>query len=90
MFHSEGLKDVQHSMSITLLTFVQHCWNLKNPFPPTDIQDILENVTLLQFDLVQNDKQTFLVKYKLFCYIKYSSVPNWRGGQIVFFQNFHS
>ena len=71
--------------------FVQHCWNLKNPFPPPDnIQDILENVTLLQFDLVQNDKQTVLVKYKLFCYIKYSSVPSCRGVQIVFFQNFHS
>ena len=55
--------------------FVQHCPNLRNlpslpGTPKVTLLELLEftlqSVTLLEFDIAQNDKQTFLVKYKLF------------------------
>ena len=38
-----------------------------------------DRIILLQFELAQNHEQMILVKYKLFCYMKYSSVPDCKG-----------
>ena len=62
---------------------------LKKPSsPPLNIRRMLQNVTLLQIDLALNDKQMFHVKYKLFCYIIYSSVSNCRGLSNCIFSKF--
>ena len=56
--------------------------------PLQDIRCILQNVTLLQHELAQNDKQMFHVKYKLFWDIKHSSVPNCRRWSNCIFSKF--
>ena len=55
-----------------------------------DIRRILQNVTLLQLDLVQNDNQMFHVKYKLFRNISTLLCLIVGGGQVAFFQNFYA
>ena len=55
-----------------------------------DIRRILQNVTLSQLDLVQNDNQMFHVKYKLFRNISTLLCLIVGGGQTAFFQNFYT